>query len=128
MIRHLWTISIHTRYYLRRYMPSNRLLDAIRSRRGLKWGIPAVLLAAPYLLIANICTTLIADGGPGWLHLVVLRAVWNSLKFIIIGPVSLVLLACARIREAVARRRARNRQINHDQSAHQESELVEALR
>lgn len=50
MIRLLWALSAHARYYLRRYMPTNIALDAIRSRRGLKWGTPAMLLAAPYLL------------------------------------------------------------------------------
>lgn len=42
MIRLIWTFSAHTRYYLRRYMPTNRLLDAIRRRRNLKWGTPAM--------------------------------------------------------------------------------------
>ena len=65
MIRLLWGLSAHTRYYLRRYMPTNIALDAIRTRRGLKWGIPAMLLAAPYLLAANYCMTIIDDGGPG---------------------------------------------------------------
>lgn len=106
MIRLIWTLSAHARYYLRRYMPTNRLLDAIRRRRNLRWGVPAMLLAVPYLLIASICTSAIADGGPGWLHLVVLWSVWNAMKFIIMGPVSLILLLRARAIEAVARRRA----------------------
>ena len=61
MIRQLWTLSVHTRAFLRRYMPTNILLDAIRTRRGLKWGVPAMLLAAPYLLAASTFTTLIAN-------------------------------------------------------------------
>lgn len=109
MIRLIWTLSAHARYYLRRYMPTNRLLDAIRCRPNLRWGIPAILLAAPYLLLASICTNALAAGAPGWLHLVVLWAVWNPMKFIIMGPVSLVLLIRARIGEAVARRRDRTR-------------------
>ena len=32
MIGLLWTASVETRYFLRRYMPSNRLLDLIRTR------------------------------------------------------------------------------------------------
>ena len=93
MIRLIWTVSVHTRYFLRRYMPTNILLDAIRTRRrGLKWGIPAMLLAIPYLLIANVCVELVEQGGPGWLHLVVLWAIWNMLKMLWIGPVSAVLL------------------------------------
>ncbi|WBL19626.1 sulfate permease [Citricoccus sp. NR2] len=103
MISLIWTLSAHTRYCLRRYMPTNRLLDAIRRRPNLRWGIPAMLLAVPYLLIASICTNALADGAPGWLHLVVLWAVWNAMKFTIMGPVSLILLVRARIAEAVAR-------------------------
>lgn len=38
MFRLIWTLSVHTRDYLR-YMPNNRLLATIRTRRGLKWGI-----------------------------------------------------------------------------------------
>ncbi|WP_235866019.1 hypothetical protein [Serinibacter arcticus] len=78
-------------------MPTNRLLDAIRRRRNLKLGIPAMLLAVPYLLITNICTNALDQGAPGWLHLVVLWSVWNAMKFIIMGPISLVLLVRARI-------------------------------
>lgn len=108
MFRLLWAASVHTRYYLRRYMPTNVALDAIRTRRGLKWGVPAMLLAVPYLLAASICTSLIADGGPGWLNLIVLWGVWNAMKFIIMGPVSVILLIRARVQETVARRRIRN--------------------
>jgi hypothetical protein len=83
----------------------------------LKWGVPAVRLAVPYLLAASICTSLIADGGPGWLDLIVLWGVWNAMKFLIMGPVSLVLLVRARVREAVARRRARAEQATSNESA-----------
>lgn len=96
MIRLLWTAGTEVRYFLRRYMPSNILLDLIRTRRGLKWGMPAMLLAGPYLAIASWCTTLIEHGGPGWLHLVVLVCIWNALKMVAIGPVSVVLLVKAR--------------------------------
>lgn len=107
MLRLLWALSASIRYYLRRYMPTNIALDAIRTRRGLKWGVPAMLLAAPYLLAASICTNFIADGGPGWLNVIVLLFIWNAMKFLIMGPVSLVLLARANIQEAVERRRIR---------------------
>jgi hypothetical protein len=36
MIRLLWALSADARYYLRRYMPTNIALDAIRTHRGLK--------------------------------------------------------------------------------------------
>lgn len=35
MFRLIWTLSIRTRDYLQRCMPSNHLLAAIRTRRGL---------------------------------------------------------------------------------------------
>ena len=62
MFRFIWTLSVHTRNFLHRYMPSNRLLAVIRTRRGLKWGLPAMLVAAPYLLVATICSSFVADG------------------------------------------------------------------
>ena len=34
MFRIIWVISIHLRNFMRRYMPTNILLDAIRTRRG----------------------------------------------------------------------------------------------
>lgn len=60
-------------------------LNALRTRRGLKWGVPAMLIAAPYLLGAWLLTVWIADGGPGWLNLLVLLFIWNALKFLING-------------------------------------------
>jgi hypothetical protein len=98
MIRLLWNASTHARAFLRRYMPTNILLDAIRTRRGLKWGVPAMLLAMPYMLLASICTNVIADDGPGWFNLLVLLFCWNALKFLAIGPTSLASLIRARLR------------------------------
>lgn len=106
MIRLLWALSARTRHFLRRYMPTNTLLDLIRTRRGLKWGLPATLLAGPYLFAASACTHFLADGGPGWLNFLVLLFIWNAMKFLLMGPLSLVLLARVRVQEAAARRYA----------------------
>ena len=48
-------------------MPTNILLDAIRTRRGPHWGLSAMLLTIPYLYAANLCVQLIAGGGSGTL-------------------------------------------------------------
>ena len=104
MIRLIWTLSAHTRYYLRRYMPTNRLLDAIRRRPNLRWGIPAMLLAVPYFLIAITLANHIQSGGPGWLNLIVLLTIWNGIKMLWLGPISLILLARVRIHEHGQRR------------------------
>lgn len=85
-------------------MPTNIALDAIRTRRGLKWGVPAMLVAIPYLFAASVCTTLLADGGPGWLNMLVLLFIWNAMKFAFVGPVSLVPLIRARVHEYAERR------------------------
>lgn len=102
MFRLIWALSVHARYFLRRFMPPNILLGAIRTRRGLRWGLPAMLLAIPYLYAANLCVQLIEGRGPGWLHLLVLLFIYNAMKFAIKGPVSLVLLLRARLREHAA--------------------------
>ena len=104
MIRLLLAASIHIRDFMRRYMPSNIVLDLIRTRRGLKWGVPAMLLALPYFGVAYWCTTIVSAGGPGWLNLVVLICVWSGLKMLWIGPVSIVLLLRVRTQEHLARR------------------------
>ncbi|GAB3536005.1 hypothetical protein GCM10027403_15220 [Arthrobacter tecti] len=108
MFRLIWTASVHTRHFLRRYMPTNVLLDAIRTRRGLKWGVPAMLLAVPYMYVAGILRVLIEDGRPGWLHVLVLLCVWNAMKFAIMGPVSFVLLLRVRAVEWRDRRVTRH--------------------
>lgn len=107
MFRSIWMASAHTRYFLRRYMPTNIALDAIRTRPGLKWGVPAMLVAIPYLYAASFLTVLVDDGAPGWLYLLVLLSIWNALKFAIMGPVSVVLLIRARAAELRQRRAAR---------------------
>lgn len=104
MLRTIWIASMHTRTFMRRYMPTNILIDAIRTRRGLKWGIPAMLLAIPYLYVAATCRTRLEHGGPGWLHLIVLVCIWNALKMLWLGPVSVLLLTRVRGLERAARR------------------------
>lgn len=99
MLRLLWNLSIRVRLFLRTYMPTNILLDALRTRRGLKWGVPAMLIAVPYLLGAWLLTVWIADGGAGWLNLLVLLFIWNALKFLVNGPITLILLVRAHTAE-----------------------------
>lgn len=100
----IWMLSIRLRAFLRRYMPTNVLLSAIFTRRGLKWGALAVAIAVFYLLAAMVCSGWVAQGGPGWLNLLVLLFLWNALKFVVAGPVSIVLLIRVRAREAQIRR------------------------
>lgn len=86
--------TIH--HYLQAFAPTNMFLRHLRTRGGLKWAIPAALLFVPtYLFAAAITTTVISDGGPGWLNLVVLTCTWNALKFAWLGLISpLTVLKC----------------------------------
>jgi hypothetical protein len=96
------TLSMRLAIALRallRYAPTNRLLSWLRSRGGLKWGTPFMLVGVTYLLAAALLTQWLHDGGPGWLNLLVILSLWNGIKFIGFGPVSLILLARQRLRE-----------------------------
>ncbi|WP_166880620.1 sulfate permease [Salinibacterium sp. ZJ450] len=104
MFRLLWVFSVRVSIFFWRNMPTNILLNALRMRRGLKWGVPGILLAVPYLVAAWLCSAWVAGGGPGWVHLLVLLFVWNALKFIANGPITLVLLLRARQVEHQARK------------------------
>lgn len=96
MLRVLWHAAYPTRQFLRRWTPTNRLLAWLRTRRALKWGVPAMLLGVAYLFAAAVCTTLIGHGWPGWLYLIVGLFVYDGFKFLILGPISLLLLIRAR--------------------------------
>ncbi|MGI9824408.1 sulfate permease [Agromyces sp. Marseille-Q5079] len=83
-------------------MPTSRLLDALHTRRGLKWGVPAMLLAVPYGLAAFVFAGMADDDG--WFSALALLCVWNACKFLIAGPATAMRLLHARAREARSRR------------------------
>lgn len=85
--------------FFQRTMPTNILIRATRTRRGLKWGVPAMLLAGVYFVVAAALAQWVADGGPGWINLLVLVCIWNALKFLVNGPVTLVRLVRVRVAE-----------------------------
>jgi hypothetical protein len=98
--------------FFQRTMPTNMILRATRTRRGLKWGAPAMLLAFVYVVIAAALAQWVAGGAPGWINLLVLVCLWNALKFVVNGPVTLVLLARVRALE----RRYRNAAVESNES------------
>lgn len=107
MFRLLVVAGIRVRNFLRCYMPTNILAEAVRTRRGMKWGPVAMLLAVPYFAAAAWLAGLIDQGAPGWLHLLVILAVWNGFKMLWLGPASIAWVIRARLGEAGARRRQR---------------------
>ncbi|TXN30098.1 sulfate permease [Lacisediminihabitans profunda] len=96
-------IGLHN---LLQYAPTNLLLRWLRSRRGLKWGIPFMLLGATYLLTAALLATWLQHGGPSWLNLLVALGIWNGLKFLAFGPISLIRLGVIRLRESRQRKQS----------------------
>ena len=102
----IWAVTARIHYAVRGLMPTNVVLDEIHTRRGLKWGMPAMLLAVPYALAAVFCVGVVEAGGSGWLNVVALLFVWDALKFLVAGPMTLMRLLRMRTREARVRRRA----------------------
>ena len=85
--------------FFQRSMPTNILIRATHTRRGLKWGVPAMLLAVVYIVIAAALAQWVAGGAPGWINLLVLLCLWNALKFVVNGPITLVRLVRVRAHE-----------------------------
>ena len=105
MFEFILGITSRSYFFMRRFMPTAIVIDTINTRRGLKWGVLAMLLAVPYALIAVYFRAQIDAGEPGWLNLLVLLCLWNALKLLLIGPISLLKLMAVRVREALTRRR-----------------------
>ena len=98
--------AIH--YYLQAFAPTNILLRRLRSRDGLKWAILTALVLVPtYLFAAATTTSVIADGGPGWLNLVAVTCIWNAMKFAWLGVLTPTVWVGHRVR-ASGRRHGEN--------------------
>ncbi len=105
MLTLIFRLSVFANDLLQRYAPTNRLLAFLRRRENLRYGILAMLLAIPYLLIGRGIVALIDIGAPEWLYLVFMLTLWNAIKMLAIGPVTLTMLAKAKWREAQAAKR-----------------------
>ena len=89
----MWNVSTAVRGYLRLYMPSNIVLELLHTRRGLMWAIPVALVVVPgYLLAMSICAAVVADGGHGWLNVLVILFFWDALKFAWMASLSPLML------------------------------------
>lgn len=106
MFTALWDLSVRTHHLLQRYAPTNLMLRKLRTREGLRWGIPAMLIGVLYFAAMLWCAALVQAGWTEALYLLVLLFFYNGMKFIIFGPVSLILLARIRLHEYLLRKRA----------------------
>jgi hypothetical protein len=106
MISLVWSLSVAIRRYLCSYMPTNVAIDLLRTRRGLKWAVPAALVAVPaYLFAAAMASSAVDHGGPGWLNMLVLLCAWNAMKFAASGALTPIRLLRDGRRSAMARHR-----------------------
>lgn len=94
-------------YFLARFAPGPRLISRILRRDGLKSGVPAMIVAAPYYYVANLIKGLIEQGGDAWLSLPLLWCLVMGTAFLVLGPISLLKLAKTRLVEAVQARKLR---------------------
>ena len=106
MFRLIWIISIYVRSFMRRFMLSNIAITTLRTRSGLKWAAPAMLLSVPYLFAASYVSTLVDGGASKWLYAIFVVCIWNALKFLANSIVCTGLLARVRIHERRLQRSA----------------------
>jgi len=99
----MFTFAMHTasRYAaISRWYPSNLAIAWLRTRQGLKWAWPVMLVAAPgYLALSYWLAALVRDGAPGWVAIFACVAFISAVKFVAFAPMSLVLLARAKSSE-----------------------------
>lgn len=82
----LSNLSVALRSYLRYYMPTNRAVDWLCTRRDLKWAVPVSLIAMSlYLFATSVCATVVDGGGPGYLNVLAILFFWNAVKFAGLG-------------------------------------------
>lgn len=106
MFRLIWITSIYVRSFMRCFMPSNIAITALRTRSGLKWAAPAMLLSVLYFYAASYVATLIDGGASKWLYVIFFMCIWNTLKFVVNGFVCMGLLARVRVQERRLQRSA----------------------
>lgn len=68
MIRFIVGGTLRIGLLMIRRLPSFRLIrHTVRRRHGHKWGVPAVLLSAPYLLDASLQREMLESGSEPWI-------------------------------------------------------------
>lgn len=92
MFQMLIAFVSHVYAFFQRTMPTHMIIRATHTRRGLKWGLPAMLLSVVYVVIGASLAQWVASGAPGWINLIVLVCLWNALKFVLNGPITLARL------------------------------------
>lgn len=78
----IWRSVATVHGYIQSCSPSNIAIALLRTRGGLKWAIPAALVAVPaYLCVAWLMTVLVDQGASHWLLLLTLVCFIDACKF-----------------------------------------------
>ena len=93
-------------YWCQRWLPSNRLVTLLRTRRGYRWGLPAVLLGVLHFLAGVGCYGAVRLGHTEWFYLGMLICWWTALKLVVHGLAATLRLLIARSHENLAVRAA----------------------
>lgn len=92
-------IVIAVMRFNRRWLPSHHLAAYLRTRRGLRWGLPAALLGVAYLLAARWLFELVAASASHGLCLADLMLLAGAARLIAGGLVAVPKLLLVRCRE-----------------------------
>ena len=90
MIRLTFHLVARLHWWLQEHAPTNRLVNAARTRPGWKWAPIALGVSIACFLTAAILTNAVADGAPEALNLVVLVMIIDAIKTMVLAPISLI--------------------------------------
>jgi len=75
--------------------------EAARTMHSIEWWKDIWGLGMLYLIMAASVTVMIDRGGPTYLHLFVMVGIWNGLKFLFLGPITLAQMIRSRFRDTL---------------------------
>ena len=93
-------LATAVRRYLQTYAPSNAMVARVRRERprlGVVGGL--LVLSAALAFGTLILADWAASGGPGWLNLLALLAVWDCFKFTFLALAETLRLVCSKLHE-----------------------------
>jgi hypothetical protein len=109
VIASVWRLSAAVNRHLDRWAPSRRLLRWLRTRQGLKWGMPAACGGLALVLAGIEIASFVPEARLPVLYLPAVLLIWDGFKLAVHGPISLLRLGLARLRERTTRRASATR-------------------
>lgn len=105
MLRNIRIVSLYLRAFMRRFMPTSIVIDELRTRKGIKWGVPTMFLRVVYFYLVLSMCVLVNGGASKWLYYALLVCAWNACKFLIFRPVTLMRVRLAERRACLTETR-----------------------